>query len=238
MLVIPAIDIIEGKVVRLRQGDYSQVTHYNTSAVDYAKSFVDAGLTRLHLVDLEGAKSGKTDNLKLIETIRNTVDIEIEVGGGIRDIGAAKHYIDAGISYIILGSVLVSDFNAAKTIITQYPNQVIAGLDTHGDYVATHGWTATSQLAISDMLTTLNPLPLESIIHTDISKDGMMQGPNITQLRTITQTSKHPIIASGGVRHIADIQTLKELETNGCKGCIIGRAVLSGQLPLSQLAEV
>lgn len=235
--VIPAIDLIDGQVVRLRQGDYDQVTYYDSTPVEFAKKFVDAGITRIHLVDLDGAKSGKTDNLKTITEIRNQVSVEIEVGGGIRDLETAKLYIDHGVNYVILGSAFVSAFDQAVEIANQFPGQVLAGIDSHDNQVAIQGWTSSSDLSVEALVKQLTDLPLGGIIHTDISRDGMMSGPNLAGYKTLLDLTDHPIIASGGIRDKTDIDAVWALEDLGCQGCIVGKAILSGVLSLDGIMK-
>lgn len=233
--IIPAIDLINGRVVRLRQGNYNDVTQYTLSPTDYAKHFQDAGAKRIHIVDLDGAKSGSTENKSTIQAIRKAVDIEIEVGGGIRSLETAQNYFNSGINYIILGSMLINNFELAASIIHNFPNQVIAGIDTMNNQAATVGWTHQSGIDIADIINQINPLPIESIIHTDISKDGMMAGPNINSLKHILNLTHHHIIVSGGVRNESDIQDIRQFSKSGCSGCIIGKAVLSETLCLKTI---
>ncbi len=233
--VIPAIDIINGKVVRLTQGDYNRVEEYTFSPADISKQYESHGATRIHIIDLDGAKSGKICNTDTLREVRAAVNCELEFGGGVRDIETVAQLIDLGIDYVILGSILIKNPELAHRIIRQFPGHIIAGIDAKDEKVATEGWLYNSTMPATDLIEQLNDLPLESIIYTDIAKDGAMLGPNLDQLKTMTAVAKHPIIASGGVRSLEDIQEIRALESLGVSGCIIGKAVLSGSLPLSDI---
>ena len=223
---IPAIDLLDQKVVRLTQGRYDEVTFYDYGPVDLAIQFEQAGAKRLHLVDLNGARDGSVIHGTIIEKIRSKTSLSIEVGGGIRNKTAANFYLNAGVNQLILGSLFVSNFTLATELASQYKHQIIAGVDAKQDFVATDGWESTSQV-------TLNSLPLHSIIYTDIAKDGMLEGPNIEKLKLVSDCSQHPIIASGGIRGVQDIQQLRSI--NNVKGFIIGKALLNDLSLLNHL---
>jgi phosphoribosylformimino-5-aminoimidazole carboxamide ribotide isomerase len=227
--LIPAIDILDGQVVRLMQGRYDEVTHYDFTPVSLAKHYVSLGATRIHLVDLNGAKDGKLTNKTIFEEIRDAVDVYLDLGGGIRTLEHADTLFKLGLNELILGSLLIKDPATAEAIISTYPGQISAGLDAHGDHIATDGWESTSSVSLKQALEKLNHLPLASVIYTDISKDGTMSGPNIDALKALIPHSVHRIIASGGVSCNDDITRLKELG-HKLKGCIIGKAVLTGKI--------
>ena len=231
--VIPAIDLLEGKVVRLTQGDYDQVSDYDISPANLAIKYVENGAKRIHIVDLNGAKEGKLINEPAIQAIRKAVDCQIELGGGIRTLETAQTLLEIGIDYLILGSLLIKDPQTSQNIIKQYPNQVIAGLDAHGLSLAIEGWQEASQITVHDMLTQLQELPLSEIIYTDIAKDGMLAGPSFEHLKTVAQESPFPVIASGGVSSLDDIKKLKDIPN--ISGCIIGKAILNQKIELSEL---
>ena len=233
--VIPAIDIIGGKVVRLTQGDYGRVTHYDVTPAQLAKQFEDNGAKRIHLVDLDGAKDGALVNLDTFKAIRSAVSCELELGGGIRTKNAVSQMIEIGIDFVILGSLLVKNNVLSSEIISSFPGKIVAGLDTKDGMVATEGWIEKSTVSVRDVLDTLPESDLESIIYTDIAKDGMMEGPNIEALKDVSGITDIPIIASGGVRNLDDIAQLKAFSNRGISGCIIGKAIVSGQLPLDQI---
>lgn len=235
--IIPAIDIINGQVVRLTQGDYNQVQTYNQDPIELAKSYEKAGARRIHLVDLDGAKSGLPTNHKLFKKIKETVSCEIEIGGGIRDLDTAKSLIDAGIDYLILGSVLVKNKSISESIIAAFPNRIIAGIDEKNKHIAVSGWEEKSEMATDTFLAQLESYPLESIIFTEISRDGTLSGPDIARLKQITELSSKPIIASGGISCEADIDELAALNKPNLFGCITGKAILNGHIPLEVLEK-
>lgn len=231
--IIPAIDLLDQRVVRLTQGNYDDVTNYSSDPVQLAIDFQEAGATYLHVVDLNGAKEGTTVNFSIIEAIRKHTTLNMEIGGGLRTFDAIKAYFDIGINQLILGSVMVNDFNFSEQVITQFPNKIIAGLDVKESMIAIHGWTEKSSYTMSDFLLKIKHLPLHSIIYTDISKDGMMSGPDFEGLSTFSEISHVPIIASGGIRGKDDIEKLKLIDN--VSGAIIGKALLSQAISLSDL---
>lgn len=233
--IIPAIDILEGRVVRLQQGDYDQVTPFDVSPVEIARQFEQAGADRIHLVDLDGAREGSLVNRSVFQAIRKAVNCELEIGGGIRSRHTIEQLLDIGFQYCILGSVLIQDPEQATELITHFPNRMIAGIDARNEMVSVSGWLETSGIHYIDLLSRLNQLPLAGVIFTDIATDGMMQGPNLGLMQSAANHSIHPVIASGGVRHLDDVHALKALAGQGLSGCIIGKAVLSGQLALTTL---
>ncbi len=222
--IIPAIDLLDNQVVRLKQGKYDTPTFYKHSPLDLAKLFQDSGAKRLHIVDLNGARDGSRVHGHIIESIRSNTSLEIEVGGGIRTNETVSFYINAGVNQLILGSLLIDNFDEAIRIVKKYPNAIIAGIDAKQSYVATSGWETTSSTTIESLLNKINSFPFHSVIYTDIAKDGMMSGPNIDMLKHVSEISTIPIIASGGIRNkqdVTSIQTIKNIN-----GCIIGKAIL------------
>ena len=233
--VIPAIDLLSGCVVRLQQGDYAAVTQYNTDPVSVAQAFEADGATHLHIVDLDGAKSGSMDNAAAIAAIRKHTRLVIDVGGGIRSADAIDRYAAIGLERFVLGSCLINNFDYACELIQAYPHRIIAGLDHKDNLLCGSGWTQTSAVSVDAMIDSLNTLPLHSIILTDIATDGMMAGPNLTHLAHCIRISQHPIILSGGV-HTAEAVT--QAKQTGAAGCIIGKALLSGALSLREIYDI
>ena len=233
--VIPAIDLLDGQIVRLKQGNYNKVTTYNKSPVEQAFEFEKAGANRLHIVDLNGAKSGLTPNKSVIKKIKDCTSLSLQVGGGIRSEHTIESYFDIGISQVILGSLLVKDFTQSLHLVNLFPNKIIAGLDIKGDYLAIEGWMETSDVRIDHILKQLNDHPLHSIIFTNIEKDGMMLGPDFEKLQNYSKISHIPFIASGGIRHKDDINTLKTYQN--ITGCVIGKSLLSQSLSLDNLFD-
>lgn len=237
LTIIPAIDLIDGNIVRLTQGDYQKRKYYKYNLTDLIKSFEDSGIERLHLVDLNAAKIGQIKDYKILEKIRKSTKMKIEFGGGIRNEKIPNTLFNIGIDYAILGSILIKDFETSKQIIKKYPNRIIAGLDCKEDKIATNGWIESSEILIFEFLEKLKGLALESIIYTNIEKDGMLQGPDIQGLKKLCKETTFPIIASGGIHHIQDIQILKKIGQN-CVGCIIGKAILDKKISLKDLKNV
>ncbi len=229
--IIPAIDLLDGQVVRLTQGDYEAVQRYDGIPADIARRYADHGATRIHIVDLNGAKEGVLVNQAAIESIRAAVDCRLELGGGIRNLAMANRVFSVGIQYIILGSLLVKDWDMARMIIGAFPGRILAGLDAKNGHLATDGWVESSGESVGSFIQHLNGLSLSGIIYTDIATDGMMSGPSLDQLRHVCEQTQLPVIASGGIRNLSDIQSVRDIP--GISGCIIGKAVLSGELDLS-----
>ena len=231
--IIPAIDILDQRVVRLTQGNYDEVTQYPHDPIALAQQFEKAGIKRLHIVDLNGAKDGKTINFDLIQSIRKATSFTIEIGGGIRNKTAIDQYLSIGIDYIILGSIAIKDFDLTTQFIQQYPDKIIIGLDVKDQCIAIQGWTEKSAYTMKDFIEKLNPYPIQSIIYTDISKDGMMNGPDFDGLRAYASLSNVPLIASGGIRGADDIAQLKHI--HNVSGAIVGKAFYSGAISLESL---
>lgn len=227
--VIPAIDILNGKVVRLTQGDYAQVSHYDYTPVDLAKKYQDMGATRIHIVDLDGAKDGRPVNIELVASIRKSVSCALELGGGIRTLDQARHWLEIGINQVVLGSLLVKNLTLALDIIHTFPKKIIAGIDAKGDWVAVEGWVENSGISIANTVKTLEETPIHSIIYTDISKDGTLAGPNLQGLQSLMKLTAFPIIASGGIGCDADIAQVRSLAPH-VSGVIVGKALLMGKV--------
>jgi len=234
MIVIPAIDIIDGKCVRLTMGDYETSTVYYQNPEDAAKVWNDYEAKRIHVVDLDGAKEGRLINSKSIENIRRSFSGEIEVGGGIRNIETAKHLFDLGIDYIILGSIAVYDRNLVKELVLKYGYRIIVGIDTKDGYVATKGWLSRSNIKDDVLASDMKEIGIGTVIYTDIRKDGMMEGPNFDSIKKIIETPIN-VIASGGITTLEDILKLKEI---GAYGAIIGKALYANKINLKDVLEV
>ncbi len=230
MYIIPAIDLIKGKCVRLIQGQYNRQINYEDDPVKQAEQFIAAGTQWLHIVDLEGAKLGKPVNTDSISAIAALGKLKIEVGGGIRDEATIKQLIDMGVERVIIGTKAVSDFEWFSRMAEKFSGQIALGLDGRGSKVATHGWTQDSPQLLLDFAAEAAKLPLAAIIYTDITKDGMMSGPNFERTKILVEAVNVPIIASGGVSTIEDVKKLAEL---GAEAVIIGRSLYEGTLKLS-----
>ena len=234
MDIIPAIDLLNGKCVRLNQGNYDEVTKFNSDPAEQAKSWERQGAQRLHLVDLDGAKTGKPINDQKIREIKESISIPIQLGGGIRDIDRAKELLDFGIERIILGTIAIENPALVKALSIQYPKRIAVGIDAKEGMVATRGWLKKSEITSLELAKQLNDLELAAIISTDISTDGTLKGPNIKALREISGVSINPVIASGGIGSVADLISLAAFESEGIEATIVGRALYDGSVDLKE----
>lgn len=238
MLVIPAIDIKGGKCVRLVQGKMDQETVYSTNPVEVAKKWQSMGAEFLHLVDLDGAFAGEPKNSVAIEAIADAITIPFQVGGGIRDIEAINLYLAMGASRIILGTTALEKTWFVRDVCEQHHGQILVGIDARDGKVAIKGWEELTNKAAIELAKELEDAGVAGIIYTDISRDGMLKGPNIEGIKAMAQSVKIPIIASGGVSNIEDIKRLKELESVGVVGVITGKAIYTGGLNLTEAIKV
>lgn len=231
MQIWPAIDIRNGKCVRLRQGDYQQETVYGSSPADMAHRWVSDGASGLHIVDLDGAREGTSQNHEAIAEIALQISVPIQVGGGIRDVETMDRYHDMGIKRWVIGTRALKDPGWVNEMIGRYPDQILIGIDALDGYAASDGWLKTSRISAIDFAKQVSTQPIAGIIYTDISKDGMLSGPNLEAMRLMKETVDVQVIASGGVTTVDDIARLAAL---GLAGCIVGRALYEGRLTLSQ----
>lgn len=234
MLIYPAIDLYEGKAVRLFKGDYAQMTVYNENPCAVAKDFTVCGATHMHVVDLEGAKTGKTSNIETIKKIKASCPMFIEVGGGIRTLETAEKYISAGVDRIIFGTAAVENENLVKAAVEAFGEKVAVGIDLKDGYVAIKGWTEKSSYTAIDFAKKMESFGVTTIICTDISKDGAMKGTNTELYRELSSEVGMNIIASGGVSSMNDIKNLHEA---GLYGAIIGKAYYEGAIDLKEAIE-
>lgn len=235
MLVIPAIDLIDSKVVRLKQGIMEDAVEYGHDPRDVALMFAELGVERLHIVDLNGARTGENQNLEIIKSIVEKSDIKIEVGGGIRDMARLDTYMDMGVSYAILGTAAVKEPDFVIAAAEKYPNKIILGIDTKNMMAATEGWYEASSLSVFDVIERYKTCAIESVIFTDIDKDGMLSGINAEQIKKVADGSCFPVIASGGVSSLDDIKNLRGLNHKNIKGCIVGKAIYENKIDLEQV---
>jgi phosphoribosylformimino-5-aminoimidazole carboxamide ribotide isomerase len=230
MVIIPAIDLMKGKCVRLVQGEYHHQINYDTDPVERANQFAADGSQWLHIVDLEGAKVGKPVNTDVIEKIAALGKFKIEVGGGIRDEDAISDLLNMGVERVIIGTRAISNFNWFTEVTNKFENKIVLSLDARGSKIATHGWTQKTGQDIFDIASKADELPLAAIIYTDITKDGMMEGPNLERTKDLTEKVKTPVVIAGGVNSLEDIKKLKELNL---QGIIIGRALYEKSIELA-----
>ena len=234
MELLPAIDLFDGKAVRLYKGDYSQMTIYSDNPVSVAKDFQRAGAKYIHLVDLEGAKNGNTPNLKTVKDIAKNTDLFIEIGGGIRSMEVVKTYLENGVDRVILGTSAVTDQEFLKQALKEYGDKIAVGVDVKDGFVAIKGWVEKSNYTCLEFCRLMQELGVKTIICTDVSKDGAMQGSNKELYRELNAQFDLKIIASGGVNGISDLIALSEL---GIHGAIIGKAYYTGVIDLKQALE-
>ncbi|MET3697536.1 1-(5-phosphoribosyl)-5-[(5-phosphoribosylamino)methylideneamino] imidazole-4-carboxamide isomerase [Bacillus oleivorans] len=235
--IYPAIDMRGGKCVRLIQGDYNQETVYGDSPSDMAKQFASDGAAWIHMVDLDGAKAGEKINHPFVVQAAKNLTSSIQIGGGIRSEADIAFYLENGVDRVILGSVAVTDRDFVKNMLKKYGSKLAIGIDAKEGYVATHGWLSTSSLTAVELGKELAEAGAETFICTDISKDGMLSGPNIDSLLQIAEATGKEIIASGGVSSLGDLQSLKKLADKGIKGAIVGKALYEQRFTLRQALE-
>ncbi|NOX42989.1 MAG: 1-(5-phosphoribosyl)-5-[(5-phosphoribosylamino)methylideneamino]imidazole-4-carboxamide isomerase [Gammaproteobacteria bacterium] len=239
MLVIPAIDLKDGKCVRLRQGRMDDDTVYSDDPVTMAGKWIDAGARRLHLVDLNGAFAGKPKNGDVIRRITKTFpDVPIQVGGGIREENTVQAYLDAGVSYAIIGTKAVQTPEFVSKLCSTFPGHIMVGLDAKEGKVAIDGWANVSAHNIIDMAKCFEQDGVEAIIYTDISRDGMQTGVNIESTVALAESVNIPVIASGGITNLDDIRSLCAVEPSGIIGAITGRAIYEGSLDFSEAQKL
>ncbi len=234
MIVIPAIDLKNGKCVRLVQGDMEQETVYSENPPEMAKHWESLGAERLHLVDLDGAVAGHPRNLELIREIVKGLSIPVEVGGGIRNMETVESYLAAGVEYVVIGTRAVEEPDFITEACRKFPKRVIVGIDAKEGYVAVKGWTEMTKILATELASRMEELGVSTIIFTDIQRDGMQTGPNIERTRTLAESVTVPVIASGGISSLEDISALMKIEPYGVTGAITGRAIYTGALDLKE----
>ena len=235
MLIFPAIDLFEGKAVRLLKGDYARMTVYNEDPLSVARDFAAQGATCLHLVDLEGAKSGTTPNIDTIRRLAAESNLFTEVGGGIRTMNTVRAYLDAGVDRVILGTAAVKDEAFLREAVSAYGEKIAVGVDIRDGKVAIHGWTETSEIDAMDFMAKLEQIGVRTVICTDISRDGAMAGTNHDLYRQLSEKYALQIIASGGVSSLEDVRRLAK---RNLYGAIIGKAYYTGAISLKEAIEV
>ena len=235
MKIFPAIDIKDKKCVRLVRGDFNNKTEYQISPVDQAEKYKEHGFKNLHIVDLDGALTGKTVNLDIIQQIVHNFDLNIEVGGGIRTIDSIQKYIDIGVEKVILGSAAIKDKNFLKEACQKFPNKIALGLDAKDGYLSVSGWKENSNQLTLDFLKEVNDFGVSRLIYTDINRDGMKQSPNYEETINVANVSNCPVIISGGVSSIDDIKNAKGLKN--IEGIIVGKAIYDGDISLDELIK-
>src|SRR5690606_6096857 len=235
--IYPAIDMRGGKCVRLLQGDYDKETVYGDSPFDMAKTFADAGAEWIHMVDLDGAKSGKRVNDQYVLEVAAKLDAKVQIGGGIRTEEDVAYYIDNGVDRVILGSAAISNPEFVKEMLKKYKDKIAIGIDAKDGYVATEGWLNTSSVKATDLGVELANAGAQTFIFTDIATDGMLSGPNIDAVATMAAATGKQVIASGGVSSIDDLKALSQLKEQGVSGAIVGKAIYTNQFTVQEALE-
>ena len=234
MLVVPAIDLKDGRCVRLYQGDYQKETVYGEDPVPIAKDFEAAGAELIHVIDLSGAKEGKAIHRELIRRIVQAVQVPVEVGGGIRDLATIEAYLKDGVDRVILGTIACRQPELVKEAARQFPGQIVVSIDVRGDYVAVQGWTQESEIHYLELAKLLADVGLRAIIFTDITRDGTEEGVNLQRVEPLLESVDLPVYLAGGVSSLEDIRRLLPLEEKGLEGVIVGRAIYTGAIDLRQ----
>ena len=237
MKIFPAIDIKDKKCVRLIKGDFENKTEYEILPIDQAEKYKDHGFKNLHIVDLDGALTGETVNIDVIEEIVSKFDLKIEIGGGVRNFDSIQKYVDAGVEKVILGSAAIKDKDFLKEACQKFPGKIALGLDAKDGFLSVFGWKENSNLMTLDFLKEVNNYGVSRLIYTDINRDGMKISPNFEETENVANTSKCPVIISGGVSSIDDIKKAKELANKNIEGIIVGKAIYDGDIKLDELAK-
>ena len=237
MKIFPAIDIKDKKCVRLIKGDFGNKTEYETSPIDQAKKYQDHGFRDLHIVDLDGALTGRAVNLDIIQEVVSRHDLKIEIGGGVRTLDSIKKYVDAGVDKVILGSAAIKNKEFLKEACEKFKNKIALGLDAKDGNLSVSGWKENLNIKTIDFLKEVNSFGVSRIIFTDINKDGMKTSPNFDDTIKIAEFSNCPVVISGGVSSINDIKKAKDLNNKKIEGIIIGKAIYDGDIKLDELAK-
>ncbi|MAR07501.1 MAG: 1-(5-phosphoribosyl)-5-[(5-phosphoribosylamino)methylideneamino]imidazole-4-carboxamide isomerase [Cyanobium sp. NAT70] len=237
MDIIPAIDLLDGVCVRLHQGDYDQVTRFSDDPVAQALRWQQQGATRLHLVDLDGAKRGEPVNDRAVRSITSALDIPVQLGGGVRSLKRAEDLLACGLDRVILGTVAIEQPDLVSELAARHPGRIVVGIDAKDGRVATRGWIEQSDVLATDLARRFSSVGIAAIITTDIATDGTLAGPNIDALRSMAHASDVPVIASGGIGCMADLLALLALEPLGVCGVIVGRALYDGQIDLTEAIQ-
>ena len=235
MIILPAIDLYDKKAVRLYKGDYAQMTVYSDNPLSVAQDFVLCGADHIHLVDLQGAKSGKPENMEIIDEIASKMPLFIEVGGGIRSLDTVKAYLDHGVGRVILGTVAVENPDFTANLVVKYGDKIAVGADAKDGYIAIKGWVEKSTLTIEKFFEQMQAIGVKTVICTDISRDGAMKGTNLSLYRELKKSFGINVIASGGVSSMEDIVALKQMDAYGA---IIGKAYYEGAIDLKRAVEI
>ena len=235
MIIFPAIDLYDGKAVRLYKGDYQNMTVYSDDPLSVAKDFEACGATHIHMVDLEGAKDGTTPNLSIVRDVANKTSLFVEIGGGIRSMETVEAYLSAGVSRVILGTAALTDREFLTRAVQAYGDKIAVGADVRDGYIAIKGWLETTTCTLEDFLSQMQSIGVKTVICTDISRDGAMRGTNLELYGALSKSFGMDIVASGGVSSLTDVEALRRMDLYGA---IIGKAYYTGAIDLRQAIEV
>ena len=238
MIIFPAIDIKDGKCVRLIKGDFDQMTSYDNSPIDQAKKYFQNGFNNIHIVDLDGALQGKPVNSKIVKEIIRNVKLKIQIGGGIRTIDDIGAWIETGVDKIVMGTAAVENTELLKVACSKFKNKIAVALDVKDGFIALSGWKKTTNISAMDFIKKIKNLGVSRIIYTDVNKDGTKKGPNLKNTVEISNKTNIPLVISGGVSSIEDIKKIKSLNNSNIEGVIVGKSIYDGDIKISDLAEL
>ena len=237
MIIFPAIDIKDGKCVRLIKGDFNQMTSYKNSPFDQAKIYFQSGFRNIHIVDLDGALQGKSSNSNIIKEILKNFKLKIQIGGGIRTIDDIDNWIKSGVDKIIIGTAAIENKNLLKTACKQFKNKIALALDVKDGFIFLSGWKKQTNILATDFVKEIENYGVSRIIYTDINKDGTKKGPNIKDTIELSNKAKIPFIISGGISSIEDIKKIKSLNNSNIEGVIVGKSIYDGDIKINELAQ-
>jgi phosphoribosylformimino-5-aminoimidazole carboxamide ribotide isomerase len=240
MIIFPAIDLKNGQCVRLQKGEMDKVTVFNESPSNQASAFFKQGFNWLHIVDLNGAFDGKPVNIDAVKSILKELDgkMSVQLGGGIRDIATIEKWLDAGVTRVILGTIALKNPDLVKEACKKFPNKIVVGIDGKSGMVAVEGWAETSDISVIDLAKKFEDAGVAAIIYTDINRDGLMTGPDLSGTKTLAESVNIPVIASGGMSCTDDIQAVKDIEDSGVSGVIVGRAIYEGKIDIPKALQI
>ena len=237
MIIFPAIDIKDGKCVRLIKGDFNQMTSYEKSPFDQAKVYLENGFNNIHIVDLDGALQGKSSNSQIVKKILQNLKLKIQIGGGIRTIDEVESWVKSGVDKVIIGTAAIENKNFLKTVCEKFENRIAISLDVKDGLIFLSGWKKQTNIRASDFLKEVENFGISRIIYTDINKDGTKKGPNIKDAIELSNKVKIPFIISGGISSIEDIKNIKSLKNKNIEGVIVGKSIYDGDIKINELAK-
>ena len=238
MIIFPAIDIKDGKCVRLLKGDFNKITSYDKSPIDQANVFLKSGFKDIHIVDLDGALLGESKNSEIIKEIIKKVKLKIQIGGGIRNIDSINSWLEVGVDKIVMGTAAVENIGLLKSACEKFKNKIAIALDIRDGLIALSGWTKQTNISALDFIKEIENFGVSRIIYTDINKDGTKKGPNIKDTTELSNKVKIPLVISGGVSSIDDIKKIKSLNNSNIKGVIVGKSIYDGDIKINDLIEL